>query len=212
MAMYKAAAASAAKARMAKRARRQRFWKENKKRILYGVVIFLLLVFLALGTPWGPNYYYGKIQARKMASPQAVSDGVLRDLYKLGVFYQYTMREQDALRMFNEMATLYYGFTLSEYATNPDRAFEKRRDAEIRIERGQSNGPPFRVSNEDMRYIPLAIWKVGEIIQKTQSRQFTVRLYDELYINEFLELHPELADPEVTSLVRASVDRFKGLR
>ncbi len=207
----KNAAAAAAKARMAKRAKRQRFLKENKKRILIGVVTFVAIVLLAVMTPWGPDYYYGKIQARRMETPGVIQEGVIRDLYKLGVFYQNTMRKDDAQRIYNEIATISFGFTFTEFAQNPDAAFAKRSQAEANIKKGIGKGPPYPIPESDQKYVGLAIWRMGETMD-SGPRQFTVRVYEELYMNEFLELHPQDADPEITGIVKWNVDRFYGRR
>lgn len=212
MAIYKASTAAGARARMAKRARRQRFWKENKKRIMIGFLVFLFVAFLALATPWGPDYYWNKIQETKMDTPGVVRAGTLQDLYKLGVFYDYTMRSDGAMKCYNEIGKLYFGFTLSEYSVNPETAFEIRRKAQNDIKKGLSKGPPFTVAAEDLPAVSYAIWRAGEIVGKTQSKQFVYRLYNDLYVEELQENHPEALDPQITNIVTAFIDRFMGRR
>ena len=206
------AKAAKARARMARRAKRARFFKENKKRILLGFVVFLLLLFLAFFTPFGPDYYRSEIDMHKMESPRAVTPGYIRDLYKLGVFYNMTMRKSQALECYDEIGRLFFGFKLVEYSLNPGGAFEKRRQAELNIKRGQGNGPPFVVSEIDIPYVALAIWRTGEIIMHDRSRTFAHTIYRDLYVNEMMEQYPEYLDKDVTEFIVNFNARMLGAR
>lgn len=199
--------AAAARARMAKRSRRQRWIKENKKRILYAVLAFILLLFLAFFTPWGPEYYYTDIQMNKMENPRTVTPGTLGRLYKLGFFYQVTFRDDAALEVYNEIGTLFFGFKLSDYANRPEDSLEKQRVALNNKKKGLSVGPPFVVAEEDVRYVGLAIYRTGEILQKRGSKQFILRLYDDLYFKMFKEDHPDAGDPDAERVMKGFVDR-----
>lgn len=204
--------AAAARARMAKRAKRARFWKENKKRITYVVICFLLVVFLAFFTPIGPDYYYSTLLNRKMATRDTVAPSYVKDLYGLGMFYNYTMRKEKAVECFDEIGQLYFGFKITDYAKNPDNALERRQQAEDRIKKGLGYGPPFKIEESELKYVGNSVWKVGEIIGVNQSKQFVNRIYDGLYMLELNEKHQNSLDPGITAIVKASVDRFAGRR
>lgn len=208
----KQAKAAAARARMAKRSKRQRWIKENKKRITYCVLGFILLVFLAIFTPFGPDFYYNNIQMRKMESPTNIAPGTLKDLYSLAMFYQYTFRTKQALEVYNEMAGYYYVFKLTEYANNPDMAWEKRRTALNAVKSGGSKGPPFTINDIDMPYVGLAIFRAGEIMQGDQPKQFVYRIYKDLYLEEFKVEHPEAVEEKPTELIQRFVDKVEGRR
>ncbi len=212
MALKVDARAAKARSRMAKRAKRDRWWKENKKRLLMIFLGFLLICFLCFFTPWGPEYYYSKLQDRKMASPDAVAAGYIEGLYKLGVFYNFTLRNSDAIRCYDEVGSLYFGYGITEYSKNPEAALDKRFTLDDRKKKGLSPGPPFIVPSSDLKYVGLAIWRVGEIIQKDQSRQFTYRIYNGLYLEDFKEANAIHCDPHVTEIVKNYVDRFTGSR
>ncbi len=207
----KNAAAAAAKARLAKRARRQKFLKENKKRIILGALTLVMIFILAVMTPWGPDYYYGKIQIRRAETPGVIQEGVIRDMYKLGVFYLYTMRKGDAKRIFDEIASIYYGFTFTEFAQNPDGAYDKRSKAENNIKKGLTKGPPYPIPADEQRYIGYTLFRVAETME-TGPKQFIVRIYENLYLNEFMELHPHDTDPTFDELVKGTVEKFYGRR
>lgn len=208
----KAAKAAAARARMAKRSKRQRWMKENKKRLTIGILAFIALVFLAIFTPWGPDYYYGGIKLHLMETPTKISSKSLEKLYKLGTFYQYSLRSGAALEIYDEIGYLYFGVKLTEYGRTPTTAFEKRRDAEIRIKKGQIKGPPFTIPEEDIKYVALAVWRAGEIIKSENSKQFTYNIYNDLYLEELYQEYPNQMDRDVTEIVRGYVDRLKGRR
>lgn len=208
----KAAKAAAARARMAKRSKRQRWMKENKKRLTIGILAFLGLVFLALFTPWGPDYYYGGIKLHLMETPTKVSSRSIEKLYKLAVFYQYTLRSDAALDVYDEIGSLYFGAKLTEYGRAPSAAFEKRRDAEIRIKKGQIQGPPFTIPEDEVKYVALAVWRAGEIISKENSKQFTYNIYNDLYLEELNKEFPGQMDRGVTEIVQGYVDRITGRR
>lgn len=204
--------AAAARARMAARARRQRWWKANKRRVLYLFLGATLIALLGLLTPWGPDYYRGKLEGDKFASPGYVNPGYIEGLYKLGVFYQYTMRNKQAMECFEEINYLFFGFRIVEFAQSPSTALEKRRQAEIAVSRGQSSGPPFRVDEGEIRFVGMAIWRAGEIMRKQFPSQFIARVFDDLYLQEFLANNEGKDDPEVTQMVKTWVNRFKGFQ
>lgn len=208
----KQAKAAAARARMAKRSRRQRWIKENKKRITIGILVFIVIAFLAIFTPWGPEFYYNEVQARKMESKDVVSPGAIRDLYSLATFYHYSFREKNALDIYNEIGIAYFGFKITDYGLSPENAKEKRRQAELNKKKGVSGIPPFKIDDSDLPYVGLAIFRTGEIMQKDRPKQFIYRVYQELYLDEFLEEHPDAADADITDEVQRYVDRFMGRR
>lgn len=212
MAIMNPAKAGKARQRMAKRAKRSRFWKENKKRLTIIILAFLAVVFVVFFTPLGPDYYRAKIEERKMETSRNVAAGAIKDLYNLGVFYQYTMRKPKALEVYDEIGRLFFGHKLVEYAMNPERVYERRLEMETNVKRGTSSGPPFVVPDSDIPYVALAIWRVGEIIQFDRSKHFAYNLYNDLYLEEMGERYPHELDPEVTALVQAYCDRFRGAR
>lgn len=195
--------AAKARSRMARRAKRARFFKEQKKRIMIGFVCFLLLVFAVFFTPFGPDWYYGKIQLNKFASPGVVNEGAIRDLYKLGVFYSWTMRKNQAMETFDEISTAYYGFTFSQFAANPEQAWDKRFASEKNVAKGRSIGPPFKISDVDLPYIGLAIHEAAFIMKDSgRSKQFAKRLFRDLYIGDFYENHPEVCDQRTYTIMK----------
>lgn len=213
MAMSNAnAKAAAARARMAKRAKRARFMKENKKRITMIIVGFFILLALCFLTPWGPGYYRMKIEERKMQSPTAVSSGVIRDLYKLGEFYQYTMRSKDALACYDEIARLYFGFRITEFPRDPAGAFEKRRLAEVAIKKGMGNGPPFSIDESEILYVAKAVWRAGEIMSGDRSKNHILAVYRDLYQGELQQKFPHHMDSEINEIVKNWIDRQRGAR
>lgn len=204
--------AAAARARMARRAKRTRFLKENKKRIIILFLCFLVVVFLAFFTPWGPDYYYSDIQITKMQDAGTVTPGAIERLYKLGRFYGYTFRKPKAQEMYNEIAVAFYGFKLQEYAQNPDRANEKRFQAQRAIAKDLSKGPPFKVSPLDVPYVGYAIVAMADILMESGPKDFPRKLYHNLYMEDFYVEHPEACDPALTEHASKTRDRLFGRR
>lgn len=201
--------AAKARARMAKRGKRDRFWKKNKKRVTIAIGCFFVLVFLALFTPLGPDYYRSHIDTDRVVG-RNVRAGYIKELYNLGAMYQYTMRSEKALECYDEIGRLYMGVKFDTFAKFLESAQDERFKAENAIKKGQSGGPPYEIDSEDIRYVGYAIWRYGEIIQFTGSKQFAYRLYQYLYLDEILENHPNQTDRDVTALVQAYCDRFMG--
>lgn len=197
--------ALAARNRMAKRAKRQRFFKENKTRIMYGVILLFLLFLFAFFTPYGPDYYKSKIDETKMASKSYVREGYIKELYGLALFYNYTFREAEALKCFDEIYRLYAGFTLLDYVRSPEDNLEKQRQAILAMEREGFAGPPFKIADSDLPYVGYAIWHAGENMVKVMSRLLVNKAYEDLYLGEFYEKHPDKCDPEVTDLIRSYI-------
>lgn len=206
------AKAAAARLRMAKRAKRARFIKENKKRILMIVCGFLLIVGLCVFTPMGPGYYRSMLDERRMDRPGVVSPGAIKDLYGLGVFYAYSFRGSLALECFDEIGRLYFGFKITAYPRDVPGNIEKRRLAEVQKKKGLSQGPPFEIDGSDIPYVAYAVWRTGEIIQHNRAKQDTYVIYRDLYMEEFADKHTYPLEPEVTALVKAWNDRFRGIR
>lgn len=175
---------------MAGRAKRARFFKENKKRIGYCVLAFIAFVFFAFFTPFGPDYYYGKLQDRKWESNGVVQQGYLAGLYKLGKFYSFTFRQGKAVECYDEMATLFYGFKFSEFGLSPEKALEKRDIAEAEKARGKVMAP-FRISSADLPFIGYAIRAMAEHFMAEGRRGYSRNLVIKLYLDEFMEEHPD---------------------
>jgi hypothetical protein len=168
------------------------------------VVIALAAIF----SPVGPDYYYGKLQARKMSSRTDLAPGYLEGLYKLGRFYSYTMRTDDALRCFDEIGTLFFGFKITEYSMNPGSAMDKLEDAKDRIKKGAFFGPPFKVPDQDLKYVGYALWQVGDLQQKSNKhRSIILRIYKELYMDWLKAEHPQACEKPVTDLLDMYIKR-----
>lgn len=207
MTAYKPSTAKEARARLAKRARRQRFWKENKKRISVVILLLILLVVLAFVTPWGPDYYRSSIEETKMEAPNRVRPGAVRELYNLATFYDYTMRDDNALDCFDEIALMYFGCKLTTYSADPEANFEVRLKAQAAIETGESHGPPFAVDASDLPYVGKAVFIAGQLMQNKMSKIIVARMYHDLYTEEFLKKHPEACEPEITAAIQGFTRR-----
>ncbi len=199
-----------ARVRMAKRARRARFFKENKKRIGYGVVLFILLMFAAFFTPLGPDWYYGKLQQNRMASASTVGTGYFEGLYKLGRFYQYTFRKDKAEECYNEIGAMFYGFTFSNFGTDPTGSMERRFESERQKAKGQIEGPPFAASERDLPYVGFAMHRVAEFFDADNRRGFGRNLVVDLYLNDFCQEHPFACPAEFTAEMRRYGDFLAG--
>lgn len=204
--------AAAARARMASRAKRQRWWKQNKKRVLYIVLSAILLGILAFLTPWGPDYYRGQLENNKFESPGRLAPGYIKGMYNLGTFYVYTMRNTEAMACFNEISNLCFAFRIVDFAQNSESALEKRDIAMLAVRRGEKPGPPFKVEDDELKYVGMAIWRGGEIMRKQYPSQFIFRIFNDLYLVEFLENNEGKDDPETTKLVTTWVNRFRGIQ
>ncbi len=205
--------ATKARARMAKRAKRARFYKEHKKNILLAVCGFVFIVGFMVFTPFGPDWYYNRIQMRKFSAPGQIMPGTLRDMYSLGNFFAYSFRKDQAMKIYDEIGTYYYGFTFSQFSQNPQSAMDRRYEMEMAVEKGGSAGPPYRIDAADLRYVSLALSEAAGIVMGSgRSRQFAARLYNDLYMEDFYADHPEACDPKVTELVKAAGDRLAGRR
>ena len=205
--------AAKARARMARRGKRARFWKEQKKNMLLIFLGFLLIAGLMIFTPFGPDWYYNRIQSRKFAAPGQIAPGVIKDLYSLGSFYGSSLRKDQAAKMYDEIATYYYGFTFTNFSQNPQGAMDRRFDAERAIAKGSSIGPPYKIDDADLRYVGLALGEAAFIVQGSgRSKQFAARLFNDLYMEDFYADHPEHCDPKMTELVKVAGDRLAGRR
>ncbi len=205
--------AQKARARMAKRSKRARFYKEQKKNIMLIIGGFFLIAGLMIFTPFGPEWYYNRIQNRKFSSPGQLTPGTIRDLNFLGNFYSYSFRKDEAMKIYDEISTYYYGFTFTQFSNNPDAAWNRRYDAENAMAKGSSVGPPYRVDASDLKYVGLALSEAANLVFASgRSRQFASRLYNDLYMENFYAEHPEACDPKTTELVKAAGDRLAGRR
>jgi hypothetical protein len=205
--------AKRARERMAKRSKRARWWKEQKKHVLMIVGGIVLIFGLMVFTPFGPDWYYNRIQNSKLAGPGQMTQGTIKRLYNLGVFYSYSFRSSEAVKIYDEVATYFYGFTFSEFAMNPLAAMDKRYAAEDLIAENASVGPPYSITGEDLKYVGLCLAEAGFLAQDSgRSRILAANLFNELYMGDFYAEHPEACDPETTELVKAAGDRLAGRR
>lgn len=210
MAIYNKKAAAAARARMAKRGKRERFLKQNKKRIIIIIVLAIILLGVAIMTPWGPNWYWQKVQETKMEGRGRVRPGAIREFYNLAIFYVYTMRQDDALKVFDEIGNLYFGVPLSKYGVSPDVYYDQRMDAIEKKENGQTVGPPFDIDPSDAAYVGKAIYRTGLILDSRGGRQFTYNMNKDLFVNVLEANFPNNLDPSTTGLIHDQIDRYEG--
>ncbi|MDR1613816.1 MAG: hypothetical protein LBT97_13695 [Planctomycetota bacterium] len=210
MAIYDKNAGAAARARMAKRAKRAQFIKRNKKRVFYGILAFFALVGLAIFTPYGPNWYWNKIQQTKMAGPGRVRAGAIGEIYGLGRFYVLTMRPDESLKIFDEIGNLYFGFPLSKYGTNADTYYDQYMDGVEKKGKGQIVGPPFDIDSSDISYVGSAMFEIGKILDTRGGRQWNYRMYKDLFVEILEAKHLESLDPRIVKLVHDQIDRFEG--
>lgn len=205
--------AQKARARMAKRGKRARFYKEQKKNILMIVGGFFLIAGLMIFTPFGPDWYYNRIQGRKFSAPGQVTPGVMGDLYSLATFYSYSFRKDQAMKVYDEIGQMYYGFTFTQFSQGSQAAMERRYAAEDAVAKGSSNGPPFKMDADNLKYVGLALGEAGFIVQSSgRSRILAANLFNTLYMEDFYANHPEACDPKMTELVKAAGDRLAGRR
>ncbi len=202
-------AAAEARARLAKRAKRTKFYRENKRRIVLLFLGGLTLLILAVFTPIGPDMYYNNIQNRKFSSPGALGTGVLNDLYKLGRFYGLTFRAEKANGCYDEIGKMYYGFTFTEYSQNPDEAMDRRFEAQRLKDRGEGKGPPYAVSPGDLTAVGEALYQIADWNRSFRPRQFARRLF-ELYVEDFYKDHPSACHPDTTRQAKLAFDRLSG--
>jgi hypothetical protein len=208
--MYNKKAAAAARERMAKRARRAQFWKKNKKRVLIIILIAIAVPIIGLLTPWGPDWYYAKIQREKMQTPGRLRPGTLQKLFTLGVFYGYSMKSDKALEMFDEIGLAFFGVPLSKYGMDPNRGYDERMNNIERKAKGLSVGPPYDVDRSDIKYVGNAIYRIGQILDTRGGRQFTYILNKEFYMGILDEEYPDELDPDTTRLINDQMLRFEG--
>lgn len=205
--------AAKARSRMAKRAKRARFWKEQKKNLLLIFLGTLAIFGFAFFTPFGPDWYYNRIQNNKFIAPGQITPGVIKGLYKLGNFYGISFRKEQAMKIYDEIGKYYYGFTFTQFSQNPESAMDIRYEAERAVAKGTSSGPPYKIDVEDLKYVSEAIADAALLVQGSgRSRQFASRLYNDLYMGDFYEDHPEHCNPKTMQLVKTTGDRLAGRR
>lgn len=201
--------ASKARDRMGRRARRQRFFKENKQRIMYGFLGFLLILYLAFFTPWGPAYYYNKMQERKWEKAGVLETGYITDLYKLGRFYAITFRSDDAQKCYDEIGMLKYGFTFSEYGADPGVAEEKRVKNLKQIEMGEIQGPPYIIPQSDACAVAFAIRETADKYWADNRRTFAKYLVVTLFQRDFLNEYPHACDRKFVDFMEKYAQRLE---
>lgn len=205
--------AAAARARMAKRGKRAKFWKENKKRLTLITLACIAAAFLAVFTPLGPDYYYATIQQNKFSSRGQIAPGTFKSLYNLGTFYANTLRKDKALECYDEILEGFYNFKAYEFGENADKSMEKYQASLRDVERGLTSGPPFRVPDSELPYVGYAIFSAAEtMMAKGAARSFPQRLISQVYLNDFYVRFPEACDAKITDQARKIDERLTGRR
>ncbi|MCC8108851.1 MAG: hypothetical protein LIQ30_07360 [Planctomycetes bacterium] len=200
-----------ARSRLAARSRRSRFLKENKARITIAAVVFFLLMAFLFLTPYGPNIYRQRIQERMFTAPGVLSPEVTNDLVRLGRFYSFTFRSDKGLETYDEVGRLYYGFTFSDYMSNPSGAEDRQFEAERLKKRGEILGPPYDMKADNLPGVGRALFYSAEYARAYRPKQFALRLY-QLYNNDFYERHPEACDPDMVETAKGAEEKLLGRR
>jgi len=211
-----------AKARLAKRAKRAKFWKENKNKI---IVLFLLVVVapgVFLFSSAGPNTLYRDPikELMKNAPAGTLPAEVVEKQNDMAVLYSWTLRYPQAVKEWDKIAEWYFGFSLLEWANNPARSEEIRARAENRrnnIERGKGKPedrvpPPYiPFPAEAIPLVERAIIEVAESLLHTQPAKRTQRnrILEEIYMKDFIETRKNPFDPERKAWVEEQIKVFK---
>ena len=205
------ATAMRARARLAGRAKRNRFMKENKKRIILGLMAFVVLAAVLVLSPIGQDMYYQRIEENRFSTPGTIAATTGDDLLTLGRFYGFTFRPQKMIEMYDEIGSMYYGFTFSEYMVNPENAEDKRFEAERLKKRGERSGPPYALDDANLRAVGASLYFAAEWTRSNRPKQFAKRLFD-LYVEDFYVAHPEACDPATVGRAKLAADRLGGRR
>jgi hypothetical protein len=187
--------------RVQKRNEHERRVRKITIAVIASLAGLLLGGLIVLMTSIGPGWYYNRLQTRKMAGPGELQAGYVESLYNLGAFYNSTLRAEDANRCFDEIALLYFGFSLTEFLRGPDGALDKRDNLLARLRKGDGYfGPPFKIPEGEIRYVGNAIWRTGQYYLKV-NRRSTYNLFARLYQGILLAEHPNSCNEAEVKLV-----------
>ena len=206
--------AAHAKIRLAKRAKRARFWKENKSKILLLAALVVVAPALVVFTPVGPNWYKGQIKQvldeyLATQDPEMLTEAIEKT-YNLSQLYAHTLRPEQAFKEWDRITEWYYGYRLSEWSINDDsaaKAEKKGLDARRKNIREGKIGVPYDFPPEAIPYLEKAILNMAESFRDTH-RTWRFRILQDKYLGEFAKKHP--ADPENVKMAEEAIRLYKG--
>lgn len=170
--------------KLARRAKWRKRWQKWKT-VIVAVTLLVVLVpsFLAF-TPWAPQWYHDKVMEElldaeaKQKDPKTkkVSPEAFKQLYDLAMFYSYTLRSDDAVAGWDELAKMRYGYSLVKWV------FSDGQDKGKKAERLASK---MELNAECDAYAGYAVARLAEYYDMKKHKGFALRLYEELYMKDF---------------------------
>ena len=233
------AAHANAKIRLAKRAKRARFSKENKTKILLlgALVVFapVILAFMPATSNWFDDQAKEMIKGYEATGDSDKLAEAIEKRYQLSQLYSYTLRPDKAAKQWDEIAKWYYGYSLMKWAEGAQKAIDAENDALIarkNIQQGKSKGPPYGYNEatrqidwpqESIPYLEKVVINIAEHFLNTSPAhpQWRFNILSEKYLGKdrysaptkepgLVQRHKNLVDPEKVKWAEEQFTLFKG--
>ncbi len=164
--------------RLAWRAKWRNRWRKWRTWIIGSTVVLVIFVVISAFAPWGPRWVENRIKQQNPVT-QPIQPGATESLFKLGRFYQITMRDEEAAEI--------YTFMLSEWYYNPEH----------RRAMGIETGEP---------WVGKALFFLAEIERRRLHKERAYK-YFEQYLRDFGR-HPD-SDPTLNRQAQTAVATFR---
>lgn len=200
--------------KLAWRAKWRARFKAWKKTITIAIVVPVALLSVLVFTPWLPDYYEKGILKYQFeeGSDDHIRHEAVEQMYKLGCFYNYTMREDKGAECFLKITEWHYGFSIQKWCYEREKCEKERRTALRDIKRKKKRdgkvfkGPPFIFEKRTEPFIGYSLFRYGEYNDRIH-KAMTKQIYEE-YIATFSEAPG--ADPVFTNRAQLFIARYKG--
>jgi len=221
---------AAAKIRLANRAKRARFWKENKTKILLlaALVVFspLILAFMPATANWFENQAKDLIKEYELSKDSERLAEAIEKKYNLSLLYSYTLRHDQAAKQWDDIAKWYYGYSVMKWSEGG----QKRTDAESEAlalrkknARDGTIGVPYDFPPESTPLLENSLINIAEYLLTTSPPhpKWRIEILGEKYLGKdrfsvptaepgLLQRYKDLVDPERIKWAEEQFTLYKG--
>ncbi len=161
--------------KLAWRAKWRKRWHKWKTIIVATLLLLILVPSFLCFTPWAPRKVYEGILATKIdPKTKKLRPESVESLYKMGMFYSITMREDEARECWDKLTEWYYGYSISRWASDSLRKKEYRNRKKNRL----------KFPKKSICWVGYAMYRLGESRNLHKHKQQAKKIYEK-YLKDF---------------------------
>jgi len=163
--------------KLAWRAKWRRRWHQWKTIIFIIAVLIVVVPLFTAFTPWAPQMVRDAIEQERLdSSGESILPAYAERLFKMGMFYSITLRDDEALRCWDDLCTAYTGYNIRRWAADVMNKSDRSRKEQKERKK--------KFSPEAACWVGYSLYEMGQYLDRKKHKQQAKKIY-EFYLEEF---------------------------